>query len=218
MARIGVLLSGCGVNDGSEIHEAVLTMLALDEVGAERVCLAPDRPQRDVVNHLSGEPAPESRNVLVEAARIARGEIHPLAAIGALELDGLILPGGFGAAKNLSDFAVAGAQTEVLPAVEKLLRELHAAGRPIGAICIAPVILARVFGSLGVKVTIGNDPGVARVLEGFGACHIECLVDDVVVDEEHRLVTTPAYMLGPGLKEIRRGIEKLVQRVVALVG
>jgi len=218
MSRIGVLLSGCGVNDGSEIHEAVLAMLALDEAGAERLCIAPDKAQRDVVNHLTGQPAGESRNVLVEAARIARGQIRDLATVTAAEIDGIILPGGFGAAKNLCDFALAGADTAVDPGVEKLLLELQAAGKPIGAICIAPALLARVFGSLGARVTIGNDAGVARVLESFGARHVECPVDEIVVDERLKLVTTPAYMLGPGLKEIRAGIDKLVRRIVALAG
>jgi len=216
MSKIGVLLSGCGVNDGSEIHEATLAMLALDRAGAERVCLAPDMAQRDVVNHLTGEPVPESRNVLVEAARIARGEIRDLATVTAAEIDGLILPGGFGAAKNLCDFALAGTETVVNSGVERLLLELHAAGKPIGAICIAPAVLARVFGHLGAEVTIGNDAGVARILESFGARHIECPVDDIVVDERLRLVTTPAYMLGPGLKEIWPGIDKLVQQLMAM--
>ncbi len=218
MSRIGVLLSGCGVNDGSEIHEAVLTMLALDQAGAERFCLAPDMAQRDVVDHLAGKPVAESRNVLVEAARIARGEIRSLESVSASEIDGIILPGGFGAAKNLSDFAVAGINAEVNSGVEKLLLDLRAADKPIGAICIAPVVLARVFGHLGPEVTIGSDPAVARTLESFGARHIECPVDDIVVDERLRLVTTPAYMLGPGLKEIWLGIDKLVRRVVALAG
>ncbi|NPA25553.1 MAG: isoprenoid biosynthesis glyoxalase ElbB [Deltaproteobacteria bacterium] len=218
MAKIGVLLSGCGVNDGSEIHEAVLAMLALDQVGAERFCLAPNIAQRDVVDHLRGQPVAEERNVLVEAARIARGEISDLARVAAADLDGLILPGGFGAAKNLSDFALAGEQTVVQSEVERLLRELHEARKPIGAICIAPAVLARVFGKLRPRVTIGNDPATARILESFGARHVDCPVDEIVVDEENLLVTTPAYMLGPGLKEIAIGIEKLVKRVVALAG
>ncbi len=218
MKKIGVLLSGCGVNDGSEIHEAVLAMLALDQAGVERLCLAPNIPQRDVVNHLSGQPMAEERNVLVEAARIARGEISDLSQVTAADLDGLILPGGFGAAKNLSDFAVAGDKTVVQPEVERLLREMHKARKPIGAICIAPAVLARVFGELRPRITVGNDPGTVQALESFGARHVVCPVDDIVVDEENLLVTTPAYMLGPGLKEIVVGIEKLVRRVVALAG
>lgn len=216
MLKVGVLLSGCGVNDGSEIHEAVLTMLALDRLGVERICIAPDIEQRDVVNHLSGAAAVETRNVLVESARIARGEISALATISAADLDALILPGGFGAAKNLSDFAVAGELAEVQPEVLRLLSDMHKAGKPIGAICIAPAVVARALGGLNPLLTIGNDPATATVLEGFGACHQDCPVDDIVVDETNLLVSTPAYMLGPGLKEIASGIDKLVEKVVAL--
>ncbi|MCD6429732.1 MAG: isoprenoid biosynthesis glyoxalase ElbB [Deltaproteobacteria bacterium] len=217
MVEIGVLLAGCGVNDGSEIHEAVLTMLALDRLGVERLCLAPDIEQRDVVNHLSGEVISESRNVLVESARIARGEISDLAGISAADLDAVILPGGFGAAKNLSDFAVAGEQTEVHPEVLRFLLEMHKAEKPIGAICIAPAVLARALGAFAPLVTIGNDLPTAKLLESFGAQHQECPVDDIVVDQQNRLVTTPAYMLGPGLWEIAAGIDKLVSQIVSMV-
>jgi len=218
MVKVGVLLAGCGVKDGSEIHEAVLTMLALDRLGVERLCLAPNIAQRDVVNHLAGEAVNENRNVLVESARIARGEISDLAAISAVDIDAVILPGGFGAAKNLCDFAVAGAQTEVHPEVVRLLQEMYKAGKPIGAICIAPVVLARVFGDLQPEITIGNDLATAELLESFGARHRECSVDEIVVDQRNRLVTTPAYMLGPGLREIAVGIDKLVRQVVEMVG
>ena len=217
MAKIGVMLSGCGVNDGSEIHEAVLTMLALDRLGVERLCMAPNIEQRDVVNHLSGETVSETRNVLVESARIARGELSDLADISAADVDAVILPGGFGAAKNLCDFAVAGAQAEVYPEVLRLLREIHKAGKPIGAICIAPAVLARALGVFRPEVTIGDDLATAKLLESFGARHQECPVDDIVVDQRNRLVTTPAYMLGPGLREIAVGIDKLVQQVVGMV-
>ncbi len=216
MVKVGVLLSGCGVNDGSEIHEAVLTMLALDRLGAERVCLAPDMEQRDVVNHLSGEATAESRNVLLESARIARGEISNITAVSASEIDALILPGGFGAAKNLSDFAVAGALAEVQTEVLRLLLEMHRAKKPLGAICIAPAVIARALGKFSPLLTIGNDPATAAVLESFGARHQDCPVDDIVVDEVNLLVSTPAYMLGPGLKEIVTGIDKLVRKVVEL--
>lgn len=214
MAKIGILLSGCGVNDGSEIHEAVLTMLALDRLGVERLCMAPNIEQHDVVNHLSGEVANESRNVLVESARIARGEISDLADISASDIDAVILPGGFGAAKNLSDFAVAGAQAEVLPEVIRLLQEMHKAKKPIGAICIAPAVIARALGVVEPKLTIGNDLATANIIKSFGARHQECAVDDIVFDQENLLVTTPAYMLGPGLREIATGIDKLVKQVV----
>ena len=217
MAKIGVLLAGCGVNDGSEIDEAVLTMLALDQLGVERLCMAPNIKQRDVVNHLSGEAVSETRNVLVESARIARGEISDLADISAADIDAVILPGGFGAAKNLCDFAVAGAQAEVHPEVLRLLQDMHKAKKPIGAICIAPAVLARALGAFKPEVTIGNDLATAKILESFGARHQECPVDDIVVDQRNRLVTTPAYMLGPGLREIVTGIDKLVRQIVTMV-
>src|SRR5512140_2033434 len=142
--RIGVILSGCGVYDGAEIHETVLTLLALDRAGAEAVCLAPDIPQFHVVNHLTGQAAAgESRNVLVESARIARGAVRDVAGAKASEFDALVLPGGFGAAKNLSTFASKGDSCEVDPGVARLVREVHALGKPVGAMCIAPVLLAK---------------------------------------------------------------------------
>ena len=217
MVKIGVLLSGCGVNDGSEIHEAVLTMLALDRLGIERICLAPNIDQRDVVDHVSGTAAAEIRNVLCESARIARGEIQDLATISATEMDAVILPGGFGAAKNLSDFAAAGVQARVQPEVLRFLKEMHRAKKPIGAICIAPAVIAIALGEFSPVLTIGNDPATAAVLESFGAQHKDCVVDEVVVDQNNNLVSTPAYMLGPGLKEISQGIDKLVQKIVAMV-
>ncbi|MCK5916156.1 MAG: isoprenoid biosynthesis glyoxalase ElbB [Deltaproteobacteria bacterium] len=216
MAKIGILLSGCGVNDGSEIHEAVLTMLALDRLGVERLCIAPDINQHDVVNHLSGAASDETRNVLLESARIARGEIADLATISAKDMDAVILPGGFGAAKNLSDFAVAGVQAQVQPEVLRFLKDMHQAKKPIGAICIAPAVIAIALGEFNPVLTIGNDPATATALESFGARHQDCRVDDIVVDQNNLLVTTPAYMLGPGLKEIAQGIDKLVQQIVVL--
>ncbi len=216
MPKIGVLLSGCGVNDGSEIHEAVLTMLALDKLGCERICLAPDIDQCDVVDHVSGTPAAETRNVLCESARIARGEISNLATTSAADMDAVILPGGFGAAKNLSDFATAGAQAQVQSEVLRFLKEMHRAQKPIGAICIAPAVIAIALGEFNPVLTIGDDPVTATVLESFGARHKVCAVADIVIDKGNFLVSTPAYMLGPGLKEIFQGIEKLVQEIVLM--
>src|SRR5512133_2943461 len=159
MKKIGVILSGCGVNDGSEIHEAVITLLAIDRAGAEAICMAPDIEQMQVVNHLTGTPvAGEKRNVLVESARIARGKIRNLKEVKGNEIDALILPGGFGAAKNLCDFALKGAACAVNPEVERLLREVHQAGKPIGALCIAPALVARILGKEQPTVTIGTDP------------------------------------------------------------
>jgi enhancing lycopene biosynthesis protein 2 len=218
MARIGVVLSGCGVQDGSEIHEAVLTLLALDRAGAEAVIMAPDKPQADVVNHVTGKPTKEKRNVLVEAARIARGEITDVAEADASELDGVILPGGYGAAKNLSTFAADGDACTVDDGVRDLLREVHAQGKPIAALCIAPAVLARVFGEkLHPELTIGNDAGTAEALESMGAKHFEASVTEVVVDERNRIVTTPCYMLPARVSEIATGAEKAVRALLSLV-
>src|SRR4030067_1359464 len=170
MKRIGILLSGCGVQDGGEIHESVITMLAIDKAGAEVVCIAPNKEQMDVVNHLTGNPMSEKRNVLVEAARIARGEICDVKDVKVNELDAIILPGGFGAAKNLSTFAKEGANCKVDESVAKLLCDIHSAGKPIGAICIAPVVIAKVFGAdLKPEITIGTDVSTAKALETMGA-------------------------------------------------
>jgi len=212
--KIGVVLSGCGVFDGAEIHEAVLTLLAIDRAGAEAVCMAPDIPQHHVINHLTGKPVEESRNVLVESARIARGNIEDLAGMTSEDIDALILPGGFGAAKNLSSFAFEGADAEVNDDLRRLLREVHAAGKPIGLICISPAVGACVFGELGVDLTIGNDPGTAAAIEKTGAHHIACSVRETVEDEAHRIVSTPAYMLGRSISEVADGIEALVRTVI----
>lgn len=214
--KIGVLLSGCGVYDGSEIHEAVLTLLAIDRGGAEAVCMAPDVDQMHVINHFSGQVADEKRNVLVESARIARGQIKDIAAVTATDIDAVILPGGFGAAKNLSDFAVKGDKAQTHPQVKRLLAEMHAAAKPIGAICIAPAVLAQVLGAKRPALTIGNDAGTAAAMQAMGASHVTCTVDAVHVDAANRLVTTPAYMLGPGIKEVAVGITKLVDQILAM--
>lgn len=216
--RVGVLLSGCGVYDGAEIHEAVITLLALDRAGAEILCMAPNVDQLHVINHLTGEVvAGERRNVLVEAARIARGKIRDLATVQAEELDALILPGGFGAAKNLCDFALKGADCNVHPEVARLVQAVHEAGKPIGAICIAPALVAKLLGQEHPKLTIGTDRDTAAALEKMGACHENCGVEGVVVDREHKLVTTPAYMLAQSIAQAAAGIEKLVTEVLALV-
>lgn len=209
--KIGVVLSGCGVYDGSEIHEAVITLLALDRRGAEAICCAPDVPQMHVVDHLTGQPvAGQTRNVLAESARIARGKVRDVARVQAAELDGLILPGGFGAAKNLCDFATAGADCRVNPDVARLVREVHAQRKPVGAVCIAPALLARVLGTESPELTIGNDAGTAAKLEQMGARHVDCPVSEMVVDQKRKLVTSPAYMLAHRISEAAEGIDKAV--------
>jgi enhancing lycopene biosynthesis protein 2 len=214
--KIGVLLSGCGVFDGAEIHEAVLTLLFLDRSGASALCMAPNVDQLHVINHLTQQVADERRNVLVESARIARGEIQDVSSVSADDIDGLIIPGGFGAAKNLSDFAVKGPEAQVHPHVQRLLEELSDRSKPIGALCIAPATLTRALSKRSPQVTIGNDAGTASAIESMGGVHMDCSVSDICIDDKNRIVTTPAYMLGPGIKDVAIGIEKLVDKVLSL--
>jgi enhancing lycopene biosynthesis protein 2 len=215
MKKVGVVLSGSGVYDGSEIHEAVITLLAIAREGAEAVCFAPDKSQTDVINHLTGEPMGESRNVLIEAARIARGSIQPIAQASINDLDALIVPGGFGAAKNLSSFASLGSECTVDPGLKRLVLEMHQAGKPLGFMCIAPAMLPKIF-DFPLRLTIGTDIDTAEVIEEMGAEHVPCPVDDIVVDEDNKVVTTPAYMLAQNIAEAATGIEKLVSRVLVL--
>lgn len=218
MKKIAVCLSGCGFLDGAEIHEAVCTLLALDQAGAKAVCCAPDIMQPEVINHARRAPSGEKRNVLAESARIARCEIKEVHDVKAGDVDGLILPGGLGAAKNLSTFAVDGANCKVNPDVERLVGDMLAAKKPVGAICIAPAMLARIVGKkdLHPKMTIGTDPGTAKALVSMGVQHVDCKVTDAVTDEKHKIVTTPAYMLAKGPAEVYEGIRKLVNEVLRL--
>jgi len=217
--KIGVLLAGCGVKDGSEIHEATLTLYFLSKNGAEYLCMAPDKPQADVVDHVKGEPSGETRNVLVEAARIARGDIRDVRTVTVDEIDGIIVPGGFGAAKNLSTFAFDGADCKADEDAAKLLRDMYAAHKPIGALCIAPTLLARLFGKTdSVMLTIGSDTATASALEEMGAKHKNAEVDGIVVDSENRIVTTPCYMLAQSIKEVGDGVEKLVAEILKMAG
>ena len=217
--RIGVLLSGCGIFDGSEIHEATLTLYFLNRAGAEIVCTAPDDDQLHVIHHVTSEQMGESRNILTESARIARGDIRSLSAVSPDDMDGLIIPGGFGAAKNLVDYAVKGRDCHINPQVKDLIQSLVNAKKPVGAICIAPVVLAVALREKSLKpvLTIGNDASTAADLIYFGAVHKEARVDEIVVDQANKLVTTPAYMLGPGIADIAKGIEKLVQQILQWV-
>jgi enhancing lycopene biosynthesis protein 2 len=218
MKKVGVVLSGCGVFDGAEIHESVLTLLALDRAGAQAICLAPDTPQAKVTDHLRGADGAGTRNVLVEAARIARGEIRDLDGLQVEELDALILPGGFGVALNLSDFAANGASCTVHPGVERLVTGMVRAARPVGALCIAPVVLARILQKAGIRarLTIGNDPAVAAAIEAMGQLHVDCPAAGVIVDEKNRIVTSPAYMLAARISEVAAGAEALVREVLGL--
>jgi enhancing lycopene biosynthesis protein 2 len=214
--RVGVLLSGCGGFDGTDIHEAVLTLLALDRHGAQVVCTAPDMPQLHVVNHMTTEQIDQARNVLIESARIARGSIIDLKDFVVDRIDALILPGGFGAVKNLSNFAVKGPQAEVHPEVHRVLQQMLEAGKPIGATSIAPATLVRSLAKHAPEVTIGTDDGTAAAIEVMGGRHELCQTDQIHVDTRLKIVTTPSYMVAKSIKEVAVGIEKLVAQVLAL--
>lgn len=211
---VAVVLSGCGVYDGTEIQEAVLTLWALQKQGAKVQCFAPDIPQHHVVNHLTGDVTGETRNVLVESARICRGDVKPLSSYRATDYDALVFPGGFGAAKNLSSFAQDGAECQVNPDVETALKSTHAAGKPIGALCIAPAVLVRVFGN--VTVTVGQDAGTISTLTDMGAHHEKTTHGEIVVDKENRLVTTPCYMLDANVPQIADGAMNMVTALLSM--
>ncbi len=220
MSKVAVVLAGSGAKDGSEIHEAVATLLALDRAGADIQCVAPDIEQMHVIDHAKGKPAKGmSRNVLVESARIARGDIRALNKIKATDFDAIIFPGGFGAAKNLCDYAVKGADCRVNSEIENLINLAYEQGIPMGFICISPVVAAKVLGAKAdvLQLTIGNDPDTAADLRKMGAEHVERSVEDCCVDHDNKLVTTPAYMLGQSIAEVATGIEKLVKEVLNLI-
>ena len=225
--KVGVLLSGCGVYDGSEIHESVLTLLALEKAGAEVVCIAPNISQHHVINHLTGEEMPESRNVLVESARIARGKVTSLEDINIDELDGLAMPGGFGAAKNLSNWAFRGAECEVHEGVKKLIRKMVHDNKPIAAVCIAPTLLAKALEGSGIKaiLTMGNTEkkssydiaGISAAMESLGAKVVMCDNIDVIEDDVNNIVTSPCYMMDSSIVEVNKGIEKTISMLVEMI-
>jgi len=213
--NVAVVLSGCGFRDGSEIHESVLSLLAVDRHGGEYQCFAPDVVQSSVVDHLSGEGVVDSRNVLVEAARIARGDIKPLSEFRSGDFDVLILPGGFGAAANLCDFAKKGKDCGVRDDVSHAVCSMHAAGKPIGALCIAPVILAKLLS--GVSLTVGSVCDVSKAVEAMGAKHMVSGHGEIVVDEGNKVVSTPCYMLDSRVSQIADGADALVEALFGLV-
>ncbi|MDF1576626.1 MAG: isoprenoid biosynthesis glyoxalase ElbB [Bacteroidales bacterium] len=215
MKKFVVLLSGCGVYDGAEIHEATLSLLAIASQGCSYEIFAPDINQHHVINHLTGEEMDETRNVLVESARIARGKIRNLNEFNPASFDGLLLPGGFGAAKNLSTWAFEGADASVLAEVEDAITGMVALKKPVGALCISPVILAKVLGR--IHVTIGKDESTIDALETLGAKHVSTSHGEVVVDPDYRLVTTPCYMLDANIVQIYEGASKLVAAMIKLM-
>lgn len=216
MKNIAVILSGCGVFDGAEIHESVLTMLEIKKQGASYQCFAPDIPQFHVVNHLTGDVSEnEVRNVLVESARIARGDIKPLSELNVEDFDALIVPGGFGAAKNLCDFALKGADAKVEASVLEACKAFATIKKPSGYACIAPAMMTEIYGP-GVSLTIGTDEDTAAAIRAMGGNHQSVAVDQVVVDETHKVVSTPAYMLASDILEAAASIEAMVKSVVAM--
>ena len=210
--QVALILSGCGVYDGSEIYETTLTMLRLDQLGIRYECFAPDIDQHHVLNHATGEEMDETRNVLTESARLARGKVRPLPELSAEDFDALILPGGFGAAKNLSNFAVKGADLTLVDGLREVVQPFHAAGKPIGVMCIAPVMVPKLLGE-GISVTIGTDPEVSGAISAQGGLHKSCEVTDIVIDAANRVITTPAYMQAERISEAAEGIFKLVERL-----
>ncbi len=214
MKKIAVVLAGNGVYDGAEIHEATLTLLAIAQQGAQYQCFAPDINQAHVINHLTGKEMPETRNVLVEAARIARGNIKPLSKYKASDFDALIFPGGFGVAKNFCTFAFDGLNCKVNPEVEKVIRNTVIEEKPIGALCISPVLIAKVL--VDVEVTIGQDEGPANAIETFGGTHIETTHGEIVYDPKYKLVTTPCYMLDATIDQIAEGAGNVVRKILEI--
>ena len=214
MKNIAVVLAGNGVYDGAEIHESTLTLLAIAQQGAAYQCFAPDVDQAHVVNHISGEEMPETRNVMVEAARIARGNIKALSEYKATDYDAIIFPGGFGAAKNLCTFAFDGPDCKVNPDVEKAIKSTVEAEKPVGALCISPAIIAKVLGD--VKLTIGQDKGTADALESLGATHVTTTHGEIVVDEKYKVITTPCYMLDATITQIADGASNVVAKMLEM--
>ena len=215
MKKFAVIISGNGVYDGAEIHETVLTMLAIKKAGADYQLFAPDMMQLHVINHLTGEEMPEKRNVLVESARIARGNIKPLAEYNPKDYDAMIFPGGFGVAKNLCTFAVDGPDCKVNPDVEKAVKDTHAVKKPIGALCIAPALISRLLGD--VELTIGQDAGTAEAITKMGSKHVKTTHGEVVVDKKHNVFSTPCYMLDANILQIELGAMNVVEAMMEVI-
>ena len=215
MKKIAVVLSGCGVFDGAEINETVLTLLALEERGITYECFAPDKPLFHTINHLKGEEKKQNRNVLEESARIVRGNVSPLSELNEQNFSALIIPGGFGVAKNLSTFAIDGAAFSIDIEFQQVMSAFAAKNKPVGYMCIAPVLLPKVYN--GVRCTIGHDKEIASVINKLGGLHIDCSVDNIVIDNDYNVVTTPAYMLAESISDAKKGIDKLVEQVILLI-
>lgn len=216
MANVAVILSGCGYLDGAEIRESVLSLLYLDELGTNVQIFAPDQPQMHVMNHYETTEESGSRNVMHESARIARGQVKPLSQASADDFDALVIPGGFGVAKNLSDFAVKGADCSVDVYFASLIKQFYDQKKPIAAICIAPAILAKALEGTGAKLTIGEDEDTAAFIESCGCTHVIAASDECVIDEENSIVSCSAYMREDKLASIAKGIHKVITATIKM--
>lgn len=224
--KIGVLLSGCGVYDGSEIQEAVFTLLAIDENQAEAICFAPDIEQHHVINHRTGEEMDEIRNVLTESARIARGNIGSLAGVNSDDIDALVIPGGFGAAKNLTKWAFEGPDGEILPDVKRIINEMVANGKPVAGLCMGPTVIAKALESSGVKVTltVGTTEApspyeigeISAGMEKAGATAVMKTIEEIEVDHDNLIVSAPCYMMDATVTQIRNNIKDAIDKLVEL--
>ncbi len=215
--KVAVILCGSGFKDGSEIRESVAVLWALSRHGAEVEIFAPNEKQHDVINCLTGEATTESRSQIVEAARIARGKVAPLSELRPDRFQALVIPGGYGAAKNLCTFAFEGSKGSVNPAVQKIIHEFHDSGKPVGAVCIAPAIVALALRGKGVELTLGAAGEAAGEIEKLGQRHVVKTVRECHVDRRHKVVSTPAYMYdGAALHEVFEGIESLVKETLSL--
>jgi enhancing lycopene biosynthesis protein 2 len=214
MKKVAIVLAGSGVYDGAEIQETTMTMLAVDQAGVDSQCFAPDIDQMHVVNHFTGKEMQESRNVLVEAARIARGNVKALDELQMKDFDAVIFPGGFGVAKNLCTFAVDGPECTVDQEVERVIKEAHQMKKPIAALCVSPVLIARVL--KGVNVTIGSDADTIAAIGKLGATHVETTHAEVIVDKENKVLTTPCYMLDATISQIHDGAQAIVKQLAEM--
>jgi enhancing lycopene biosynthesis protein 2 len=225
--KIAVLLSGCGVYDGAEIHESVLALLALEQAGAEYQCIAPDMPQHHVINHMTGEEMNEKRNVLIESARIARGNIKSAKDVSAKDFDGLVLPGGFGAAKNLTKWAFSGPDGEIHPEVKRIINEFVFANKPVVAVCMSPAVVAKAFAGTGIhpRLTVGTTKekspydiaAVSAGMEKAGAVAEMAGVEEIVADEKNKIITSPCYMMEASILQIYSGIRKAIDKMMTWV-
>lgn len=225
--KIGVLLSGSGVYDGSEIQEAVLTLLAIEEIEAEAICISIDKPQHHVINHLNGEEMNDSRNMLIESARIARGNIKNINDVSPNDIDAMVIPGGFGAAKNFTSWAFNGSDGEILPEVKLLLVNLINIGKPIAALCVSPVVLAKALegSTITPTLTIGTDKepspyDITAFTDGLQKTGMQTemkSVREINIDVKNKIISAPCYMMEASIVDVRKNIRSAIEALRDLV-